>query len=208
MGEPHDKPRSIAGLRRSAAYPNPVMPKLTASAAFLTLTGMQLVGEYAGRLWEGRGIGSHPPFTAAELGLIGLLSQLWVSHAAMAQFGIPGMGLPSIPREYFEQHPGEVMQVSAQVMQFDNPQAPHTVLESPYYNRSLVVGSGGVEELSTTVHDGLSYRWPGYESDTYYQWQWAAGNFYNDVVVRGHDLPVETAIAVARSMGHDRCGDH
>ena len=204
MGEQNDKHRSVPGLRRSAPYPNPVLPKLPASAAFLTLPGMQLVGEHTGRLWEGRGIGSHPPFTAAELGLIGLLSQLWVSQAAMAQFGTPGMGLPSIPSEYFEQHPGEVVQVSAEVMQFDNPQAPHTVLASPYYNRSLVVGSGGIEELSTTVHEGLGSRWPGYHSDTYYQWQWAEGNFYRAVVVRGHDLPMETAIVVARAMGNDR----
>ena len=204
MGNQDDKNRLIPCLGRRAPYPNPILPKLPASAAFLTLPGMQLVGDHAGRLWEGRGIGSHPPFNAEELGLMGVLFQLWLSQAAIAELGTPT--LPSISPEFFERHPGEVVQVSAQVMQFDNPRAPHTVLESPYYNRSLVVGSGGIEELSTTVHDGLGYRWPGYQSDTYYKWQWAAGNFYNDVVVRGHDLPMETAMAIARSMGNDRSG--
>ena len=66
MGNQDDKNRLNPILWRGAPYPNPILPKLPASTAFVTLPGMQLVGEHAGSLWEGRGIGSYPPFTAPD----------------------------------------------------------------------------------------------------------------------------------------------
>lgn len=168
---------------------------------FSTISGMQQVINTAVPLWSGPG--KPPSFTASQLGLVGSLGQAWVPPAAVTQYGTVGHGLPlPLPKTFFDSHPGQVLEVFDKVLQFNNAQAPQTLLASPYYNMSVQVNYGmGVQQLSSTIQGGLSYKWPGYNGETYYRWLWADGDFYRNVVVVGNDLNAQQAQAIAQSFG-------
>ncbi len=195
-----------AQATQSAASSAPIPPQLTNATGFSAIPGMQLVINSAVPLWAGPG--KPPPFTASQLGLVGSLGQAWVPPTVVTQYGTAGHGLPlPLPKAFFDGHPGQVLEVFDQVLQFNNAQAPQTLLTSPYYNMSIQVNDGmEVQQLSSTIQGGLSYTWPGYNGETYYRWVWADGDFYRNVVVVGHNLPVQHAEAIAQAFEHSTTG--
>lgn len=201
-GIPATSPGDVQSTTGLATLPS----QLANSVGFSSIPGMEQVINGAVPLWSGPG--QPPLFTASQLGLTGSLGQAWVFPAAVSQYGTVGHGLPlPLPKAFFQSHPGQILEVFDQVLQFNNAQAPQTLLGSPYYNMSLQVKNGsGVQQLSQMIQGGLSYTWSGYNGETYYRWLWADGDLYRNVVVVGHDLPVQHAKAIAQSFEHSTTG--
>lgn len=197
------KPRSEIGLYTRRSLP----PELPPSAGFRAIPGMALVIQDARPLWADAP--TPPCLTAQKLGLVGSLEETWVARAAVEQLeNVRGGLLMPFPQAFYEQHPGEIMVVWTHIFQFDNAEAPRTLLAHPDFTlNGQVVNDAGpdphqVRPCSLTIHDGVGFQWLGDATETHYRWDWAAGAFFKEVSVVGYDLPVKQAHALALSLGH------
>ena len=165
--------------------------QLLQSAGFSALPNLRLIGSGGARLWSGKdGAG---PFTAEQLGLTGGLSQTWIAASAIEQYGNPGLVLP-LPANFVAKHPGKPLEVYVTVLKFNNAHAPIKLLNSPAYNRNAghpKLGQGGWAYQSTTVDTG----------ETAFMFQWAHGEYWNQVTVLGYRLPFQAARQLAASIG-------
>lgn len=187
---------------RTQAVSNPTGLASTAPPTMLAnadglpqLSGLSLEMSTSTPLWIGKG--GTGPFTPAQLGLVGGLYQIWTSSAAVAQYGALGHGLQlPLPASFVSAHPGQPLEVYVRILQFNNSQAPQTVLASPDYNFNSP-GSGATQ-IPQTLSGGWAYSMPNQDNngETDYVFQWAHGDYWNQVTVLGH-ISATQAVAVA-----------
>lgn len=91
-------------------------------------------------------------------------------------------------------HPQEPLEVYVTVFKFNNERAPITLLNSTAYNRNA-----GHPNLS---QDGWAYRSTTMDTgETAYMFQWANGEYWNQVTVLGYRLTVNRVRGLAASIG-------
>ncbi len=201
------KPRSETGLYTRWSLPLEIPPWV----GFRKIPGMELIIQDARPLWPNAP--TPPSLTAKKLGLVGSLEETWVTQAAVEQSeNVRRALLLPFPQTFYEQHLREVLVVWAHVFQFDNAEAPRTLLAHPDFTLSGRMTEDGpdphqVRLCSLTIGGGLGFQWMGNETETYYQWDWATGAFFNEVSVVGYGLPVREAHAVALMWGDGGSSD-
>lgn len=162
-----------------------------------TLPGLRLLSSSSAPLWDGKdGTG---PFAADQLGLVGGLSQILVSSQAVTQYGTLGNGLQlPLPAVFVAAHPG-VLEVYVRVLRFSNSRAPVTLLRSPDYNRQSAIYNSTLRRISsTTINGGWTYSAPNSNGETLYMFQWANGDYWNEVTVVGNGISVTHAMQIAK----------
>lgn len=183
---------------RLTATDRPTM--LANSVGLSQLSGLTREGSSSAPLWAD--MGGRSPFTPSQLGLVGGLYQIWTSSAAIAQYGPLGHGLPlPLPARFVRTHPGQPLEVYVRILKFNNRRSPHTLLANPDYNFNSARYKGGPVPIAQTVSNGWAYAMPNqdHNGETDYVFQWAHGDYWNQVTVLGH-MSATQAVAVAQHV--------
>lgn len=142
------------------------------------------------------------PFTPRQLGLVGGLYQIWTSSVAVAQCGALGHGLQlPLPAAFVHAHPGQPLEGYIRVLQFNNATAPKTLLANQDYNFQLLLYKHVVTPIPQTIARGWAYAMPNqdHNGETDYVFQWAHGNYWNQVTVLGN-ISGPQALTVAQQI--------
>ncbi len=196
---PHEfRTHTASSSTQLTATEKPTM--LANSVGLPHLSGLTLDGLSSTPLWTAKG--GICPFTPSQLGLVGGLYQGWTSSAAIAQYGSLGHGLQlPLPARFVSAHPGQPLEVYVRILKFNNTQSPHTLLANPDYNFNSANYKGGPTPIAQTVSNGWAYAMPNqdHNGETDYVFQWAHGDYWNQVTVLGH-ISASQAVAVAQHV--------
>jgi hypothetical protein len=135
------------------------------------------------------------PFTPAQLGLKGSLSQFWVLTAAFQSYGAKNLQLP-IPSSFVKTRPGPA-EVAVTVLSFDNGRSPQRLLGSTFYNH---LGWPG----TTQIHSPSDENWMVTRINSLSNGgmgevllQGSVGSRWIQVAVIGFDLTLDEARGIA-----------
>lgn len=178
------------------SYINPLPPKLSESIGLKGAHGLTLFASSSNPLWMGK---DDSPFTQ-DFGLVGGLSQIWVSTAAYAQYGSQ-LQLP-LPSDFVGGHKGAPLDVYVHIDKFDSPTSATTFLQSPYNDLSKEI-QPPTSVPGTTIMNGRTYTAPNTSNngETVFVFQWANGDYWNQITVEGDGITVDQAKQVAASLG-------
>jgi len=200
IGVHHDQTKIQAATKVSGLQSTQLPPALSPASGLAPITGLTMESSGSAPLWMGKdGSG---PFTPTQLGLQAGLAQIWVSSAAVAQYGSLGHGLAlPLPASFVAAHPGQPLEVYVIELAFNNTTAPHTLLGNDNYNFHLSVYQNLVTPLPQTVDGGWAYSMgvPDHNGETEYLYQWAHGAYWNQVAVLGN-ISATQALAVAQQV--------
>lgn len=176
----------------SASYPS----KLSDNTGPSAVIGLQLVSSSSNPLWNGKD--GNGPYTPSELGLVGGLEQLWVSNAAIRQYGPVGVNGTQLPlsADFVKAHQG-VLDVYVHILKFDNTRSPSTILRSPAYKPSSI---GLTPVTAVTISNGRAYTFPYGNGEVGFMFQWPEGQYWNSITVVGNGISVGEAEQVAKSL--------
>ncbi len=197
VGVYHNGQASAQGTNEIGSIPAATLP---ATDALTSVPGLTEIGQSVSPLWNG--LSGTGPFDPSTIGFVGGISQAWVVTSAINAMGSLGHGLQlPLPASFVANQTGP-LEVYDRVLEFNNTTGPTQLLNSTDYNQNWS-GSPFTQVPSAAIDGGWAYTEPNPDNngETQYLFQWAHGDYWNQVMVEGPSISAAQAAQVASHIG-------